>query len=199
MTSTPTRLMTADEFFCMPDDGKLYELVDGKLEEVGAASPRSSAVAALIVTLINVFVLRHKLGVVGGADWGTKLFSNPDTVRAPDVCFVRRERLPGGRVPVRFQDGVPDLLVEVLSPSDRYRKVARKVREYLAAGARLVWIIDPEERSAVVYRADGSQTDYDADGILDGEDVLPGFTLNLAEIWLDAADEPPLDESSATE
>ena len=190
MTTTPTKLITADEFFRKPDDGKLYELVEGRLEEVSAASPRSSAVAAMVLTLLNVFVRQNRLGVVGGADWGTKLFSNPDTVRAPDVCFVRAERLPGGRVPVRFQDGAPDLIVEVLSPTDRFRAVARKVREYLAAGARLVWVIDPDERSAVVYRADGTISEYEEDGVLDGGDVLPGFTLNLADIWVDAADEP---------
>lgn len=186
MTIAPERLITADEFFCMPDDGKIYELVEGRLEEVGATSPRSSAVAAAILALLYTFVHPRKLGVVGGADWGTKLFSNPDTVRAPDVCFVRMERLPGGKVPIKFQDGVPDVLIEVLSPSDRYRKTARKVREYLQAGARLVWVIDPEDRSAVVHRADGTSDEYEADGVLSGEDVIPGFTLNLADIWVDA-------------
>lgn len=187
MASTSTKLITADEFFCIPDDGGRYELVEGRLEEVGA-SPRSSAVAIAIASLLFAFVRRHKLGVVGGADWGAKLFTDPDTVRVPDVCFVRFERLPGGRVPVRFQDGAPDLVVEVLSPSDRFRRTARKVREYLETGARLVWVIDPEERSAVVYRAGGSISEYDADGVLDGGDLLPGFTLDLAEIWVDGDD-----------
>ncbi len=186
MTTTPVRLMTADEVFRMPDDGKRYELVEGRLEEVTPASPMSSAVAVAIAALLYAFVRPRKLGVVGGADWGVKLFGDPDTVRAPDVCFVRADRLPNGKVPRRFQDGVPDLVVEVLSPTDRYRRTQRKVREYLAAGARLVWVIDPDERSAVVYQADGSVSEYEAGGLLDGGDVLPGFTLNLAEIWVDA-------------
>ena len=188
MTTTPAKLITADEFFCM-SDSKMYELEEGRLVRVGATSPRSSAVAANVLILLGAFVRESRLGVVGGADWGTKLFANPDTVRALDVCFVRAERLPGGRVPVRFQDGAPDLIVEVLSPTDRFRAVARKVREYLAAGARLVWVIDPDERSAVVYRADGTISEYEEAGVLDGEDVVPGFTLNLADIWVDAADE----------
>jgi Uma2 family endonuclease len=115
MTAAPPRLMTADEFFCLPDDGKRYELVEGRLEDVGGGSPRSSAVAANILILLGSHVRPHKLGGAGGADRGAKRFADPDTVRVPDVCFVRGERLPGGRVPVRFQDGAPDLVVAVLS------------------------------------------------------------------------------------
>jgi Uma2 family endonuclease len=142
-----------------------------------------------IGALLYVFVRQHDLGEVGGADWGARLFANPDTVRVPDVAFVRKERLRDGKLPRRFQDGAPDLVVEVLSPSDRYRRTARKVAEYLRAGASLVWIIDPDERSAVVHRADGSMDEYGADGVLDGGDLLPGFTLNLAEIWKEVEDE----------
>ena len=150
------------------------------------ASPRSSAVAIAVAALLYAFVHPRKLGVVGGADWAARLFSNPDTVRIPDVVFVRAERLPGGKVPIKFQDGAPDIVIEVLLPTDRFRRIMRKEREYLAAGARLVWVIDPDDRSAVVYRADGSISEYEADGVLDGEDVLPGFTLKLADIWVDA-------------
>ena len=189
MTTTPAKLMTADEFFCLPDDDKRYELQKGRLIDVGGASPRSSAVAMAIGALLYVFVRQHNLGKVGGADWGARLFANPDTVRVPDVAFVRKERLRNGKLPRRFQDGAPDLVVEVLSPTDRYRRTARKVREYLAAGAQLVWVIDPDDRSAVVYRADGTDEDYDSDGVLDGGDLLPGFTLNLAEIWEEVEDE----------
>jgi Uma2 family endonuclease len=175
--------MTADEFFSMPDCSKLYELEEGRLVAIGPAPWRSSTVAATIGALLGTFVREHKLGKVSGADLGTKLASDPDTVRVPDVAFIRAERLPGGRRPRGFSTGASDLVVEVLSPSDRYRKTQRKVREYLAAGARLVWIIEPEDRSAVVYRADGTIEEYGADGVLNGGDLLPGFTLNLAEIW----------------
>lgn len=185
-TAEPPKLMTADEFFCMPDDGKLYELVEGRLEEVPGASPRSSAVAMNIGTLLNNFVRQHKLGKVGGADWASRLFSNPDTVRVPDVVFVRTEHLPGGKVPVRFQNGAPDLVVEVLSPSDRYRRTARKVNEYLRAGAEMIIIIDPDERSAVVHHADGRVEEHEESGLIDGGALLPGFTLSLADIWEDS-------------
>lgn len=189
MATVPTRLMTADEFLRMPDDGNSYELVEGKQVRVCPASVLSSTVAMTIGGLLSVFVRRHGLGKVGGADWGAKLAVNPDTVRAPDVAFVRRERLREGRLTRGFFAGAPDLVVEVLSPSDRYRNVTRKVQEYLAAGASLVWIIDPEDRSAVVYRADGTVQTYGEDGVLDGSDLLPGFTLSLTEIWEDVEDE----------
>jgi Uma2 family endonuclease len=184
-TTSPAKLITADEFFCMPDDGKLYELVEGRLEEVPGASPRSSAVAANIVTFLNIHVRRHKLGKVGGADWGARLFSDPDTVRVPDAVFVRTERLPNGKVPIRFQDGAPDLVVEVLSPSDRYRRTSRKVREYLDAGARIVLVIDPDDRSAVVHRPGGVIEDHAADAAIDLSEAVPGFVLNLPDIWED--------------
>lgn len=189
VASSSSRLMTADEFFCVPDDGKLYELVEGRLEEVPGASPRSSAVAAAIIGLLWNVVHPRRLGVVGGADWAARLFADPDTVRVPDVVFVRRERLPGGRAPVRFQEGVPDLVVEVLSASDRYRRTARKVREYLEAGAQIVLVVDPEDRSGVAHRADGTLEEFDADGVIDLSAAVPGFTLNLAEIWEDGGAE----------
>lgn len=189
MTATPAKLVTADEFSCMQDeDGKEYELEEGRIVEVGGASPRSSAVAATILILLGAFVRLHKLGVVGGADWRAKLTASPDSIRNPDVCFTRAARLRGGKVPLRHQAGAPDLVFEVLSPSDRYRRTVRRVREYLAAGAAVVVVVDPDERSAAVHRPDGTMEDYDGDGVLTFGDLLPGFTLNLAEIWLDAED-----------
>ena len=187
MTTRPAKLITADEFLCMPDDGALYELEEGRLVDVGGAGWRASTIAMTIGILLGTFVRRHKLGTVSGADLGVKLSDNPDTVRVPDVAFIRAERLRGNRTR-GFFSGAPDLVVEVLSPSDRYRRPARKVAEYLRAGALLVWIIDPEERSATVHRADGTVETYGADGVLDGGDLLPGFTLHLAEIWEEVED-----------
>jgi Uma2 family endonuclease len=189
MTIAEPKLMTADEFFCMPDEGKVYELVEGRLVEVGGASWRSSTIAMTIGALLTMFVRQHRLGKVSGADLGTKLASKPDTVRVPDVAFVRAERFRDGKGPRRFFVGAPDLCIEVLSPTDRYSTVRRKIREYLAAGAEQVWVIDPETRAAVVHRAGGAEDEYAEDGVIDGGDLLPGFTLRLAEIWEDVEDE----------
>jgi Uma2 family endonuclease len=126
------------------------------------------------------------LGRVLAGDAGFKLATDPDTVRGPDVAFVRQERLPK-RSPRGFAAFAPDLVVEILSPGDRVGGVLAKVADWLSAGARLVWVIDPERRIARIYRPDGTETTiHEDDGEqLDGEDILPGFTCRLAAILPD--------------
>jgi Uma2 family endonuclease len=138
-----------------------------------------------IGALLWAFIRPRNLGICATADGGMRLAADPDTVRAPDVSFVRAERLPAGGLKAGYFAGAPDLAVEVLSPTDRFSDVQRKVRDYLAAGTRLVWVIDPEARTAIVYRPDGRVTFLDEDGVLDGEDVVPDFSLALADVWVD--------------
>ena len=114
-------------------------------------------------------------------DTGFKLASDPDTVRAPDVAFISRERLPDPQTR-SFPALGPDLVVEVLSPDDRPGETLTKVGDWLEGGARLVWVIDPERRVARVYRPDGSETHLAETGTLEGEDVLPGFSCSLSSI-----------------
>jgi Uma2 family endonuclease len=186
MTNLPAeRLLTADDLMRVPDDGYRYELEDGRLIRMPPAGPLASVVAATIITLINQFVRPHRLGVVGGADFGMISARDPDTVRAPDVAFYRADRLPADGIPATYWELAPDLAVEVLSPSDRRGKVLKKVGEYLDAGTRLVWVVDPRRHTAVVYRPEGEPTILGADGALEGEDVLPGFTLALADVWVE--------------
>jgi Uma2 family endonuclease len=174
--------MTAEELLEMPDDGNFYELDEGRLIQMPPSAFRFSQVAYRLGSRIAVFVDQHGLGIYAGEQGGVRLRRNPDTVRAPDFSFVRRERaMDTGR---GYFPGAPDLVVEALSPSGRYTAVARKVAQYLAAGVRLVWVIDPEHRTAAVYRANGEVIELGEDGVLDGEDVLPGFTLPLSEIWV---------------
>jgi Uma2 family endonuclease len=126
-------------------------------------------------------VYSRGLGKVFAAETGFKLETNPDTVRAPDVAFVRRDRLPDP-VPRGYPAMAPDLAVEVLSPDDRPRAISEKVAAWLAAGAALVWVVDPERKDARVHRADGTHTHIEPGGTLDGESILPGFTLALASV-----------------
>jgi Uma2 family endonuclease len=177
--ATGTTPMTADQLAHLPDDGNRYELVEGRLIRMPPASFLSSVVAATILRIIGNFVVERGLGLCAGADGGVRLKPNPDTVRAPDVSFVRAERIPAGGLTAGYWPGAPDLAVEVLSPSDRYPEVQRKVQEYLDAGTRLVWVVDPESRTATVFHADGRSTFLAAEDVLDGEDVLPGFRLPL--------------------
>jgi Uma2 family endonuclease len=130
---------------------------------------------------LATYVKRTSAGAVCAAETGFKLTSNPDTVRAPDVAFVARERVPP-RGAHGFPALAPDLVVEVLSPDDRPGEILAKVADWLSAGARLVWVVDPERRVARIYRDDGSETVVPDQGTLEGEAVLPGFSCALAEV-----------------
>ncbi len=172
---------TAGELERVSLPGKVTELVRGRLVVREPPGTRHGAIAANLTYYISDHVRRQGLGTVFAQDTGFKIASNPDTVRAPDVAFVARERA-GGIPPRGYAELAPDLLVEVLSPDDRAAEVLAKVADWLAAGVRLVWVVDPERKEARVYRPDGSQAllgEFDA---LDGEDVLPGFSCPLAQI-----------------
>ena len=142
---------------------------------------RHGDVAMSLALVIGQFVRNHNLGRVLAAETGFKLFTNPDTVRAPDVAFVRHDRIPDPP-PRGFAPFAPDLAVEVLSPDDRRGEVLEKVADWLSAGTRLIWEIDPERRVARAYRADGTMSLLSESDLLDGEDVLPGFRCPLREI-----------------
>ncbi|MBI2760994.1 MAG: Uma2 family endonuclease [Chloroflexi bacterium] len=183
MTSAPQpHLLTAEELMELPDDGNAYELDEGRLVIMPPAKYRSSRVSARVLIRVGSFVERHDLGACTGEQGGVVLQRGPDIVRAPDVTFVRKNRLLSD-IPGYFE-GAPDLVVEFLSPSDRMARVLRKVKQYLAAGVRLIWVIDPEDRTAFIYRPGRDVIILDEDGVLDGEDVLPGFSLALSEIWV---------------
>jgi len=180
-TATTEQLLTAEDLERLPDDSSvIYELDEGRLICSSPSASLSSIVGANVLAEIAPFVKQHQLGVCLGADGGFKLWSDPDTVRAPDVSFVRADRIPKGGIPRRgFWPGAPDLAVEVLSPSNRPGEMWRRIGDLLNAGARLIWVIDPEQRTAMTIRSDGGTLLVGEDGVLDGEDVLPGFTLPL--------------------
>src|SRR5437868_8456946 len=146
---------TPEDLLSMPD-GERFELVGGQL--VGTeAGAESSWIANLVSVSITQFVQRHGLGWVFTSECGYQCFpDDPLRVRKPDVSFVARGRLPGNRIPTGHISVAPDLAVEVTSPNDHYWEVREKVEEYLAAGVRLVWVVDPKTRSIEVFRGDGS-------------------------------------------
>jgi Uma2 family endonuclease len=130
---------------------------------------------------LGAHVERTRAGQLFAAETGFTLARGPDTVRAPDIAFIRRERLPDPE-PAGFPDLAPDLVVEVLSPDDRSGDVLAKVADWLSAGTRLVWVVDPSRRLARVHQSDGTEVLVAADEALDGQDVVPGFSCTLAEI-----------------
>jgi Uma2 family endonuclease len=162
-------------------DDRLCELVDGVLVEKVMSYPES-ILAGLILSLLRAFVVPRNLGLVSGADGMMRLF--PGLVRIPDVAFASWDRIPGRRVPTEPIAGfAPDLAVEVLSKSNTPGEMARKCREYFAAGVRLVWLIDPATRTATVFTALDQATHLSANDTLEGGDVLPGFALSLQDCF----------------
>ena len=174
-------LMTAEELLMTPLPNKRTELVRGVLVVREPAGFRHGVVSAALTRLLGAHVEIHGLGVVLAAETGFHIEQAPDTVRAPDVAFVRRDRIPQP-VPLGFPALAPDLVVEVTSPNDRPGETLAKVSDWLNAGARLVWVVDPQRRQARVYRADGSESVVAEADVLDGEDVVEGFSCRLAEI-----------------
>jgi Uma2 family endonuclease len=173
--------VTADELRHMPDDGWRYELLRGRLLREPPAGAEHSWLGVTLAARLRDFVHAGELGFVFGADCGFRITTDPDTVRAPDVAFVIGDRLPGGP-PRGYVPFAPDLAVEIVSPTDRMSDVTRKVADYIDAGTRLVWIIDPVTRTAAVHRSRSDVKMLRDSDTLDGGDVLPGFRLPLAEL-----------------
>jgi len=175
-------VLTADELLYLHLPDKQVELVRGKLIVREPPGYQHGLVALSLARLLANYAHDHNLGVVVAAETGFRLFSNPDTVRAADAAFIGRERAPEPP-PRGYLALAPDLVVEVVSPSDRPGEVQGKVSDWLTAGSRVVWVLDPGRHRAIVYRADGSVDLLSEHDVLDGEDILPGFSCSLAEVW----------------
>jgi len=177
----PVRVVTAEELFQYPDS-KYYELVRGVPRVCEPPGGVHGWIAGRLVALLGDHVERLGLGTVL-VEAGYVLDRAPDTVRGPDVSFVSLARLPPDLIPEQFIPGAPDLAVEILSPSSRWSEVEETIADYLAAGARLVWVVDPGERRVIMRYPDCPPRIVAAGESLDGEDVVPGFALALAELF----------------
>jgi Uma2 family endonuclease len=183
-TVAPPQLLTADEFAHLPqpEDGSQQELVRGVVITMPPPSFYHGLCCNEIGYRLNKHVRDLKLGHITTNDSGVILERDPDTVRGPDLAFWSRERMP--TPPTKGYSAIPpDLVVEVLSPSDVYARVEPKVLQYLRAGVRMVWILVPEDRSIFVRRT-GHQGALLSNGeMLTGEDVLPGFSCPVSELF----------------
>jgi len=173
-------LMTAEDLLHTSIPDKQVDLVRGVLVVREPPGLRHGRVTVQLAVQVVGHVRAHDLGQVY-VEAGFKLARDPDTVRGPDVAFISRARLPDPE-PVRYPDLAPDLVVEIVSPGDRPGEVLAKVADWLSAGTRLVWVVDPERRLVRVYRLDGTEQIVTADQALDGEDVLPGFHCILGTV-----------------
>lgn len=186
MTATGIR-MTADELLALPDNGMRRELVAGELYEMPPAGGEHGYVGSKAHIEFGVFLKQHP--EIGGsfflAETGYRLSRNPDTVRAPDISYVNEERLPQARVR-GYPELAPDFVVEVVSPNDLADELQIKMDQWLSAGSRLVWVLYPATRSAIIYGSQGSVRLLRSDHTLCGEPILPGFSCRVRDLfWKD--------------
>ena len=178
-----TKQTTAEELLRMPDDGLRRELVGGELRTMTPAGHPHGRVAMRVGWLLTQHVEENNLGAVYAAETGFVLSRDPDTVRAPDVAFVRRERVEKVGEAGGYWPGAPDLAVEVVSPGDYYTEVEGKVADWLRAGARMVVVVDPSNRVVRVHRGPTDVATLDEGGEIAGGDVVPGWRLPVRDLF----------------
>ena len=177
-----TRLVTAEELERFPDDDYRYELVEGRLIRMSPVNFDHGRVVMRLGFLLSRHLEQHPVGVIG-TEIGFKLASNPDTVRGPDIAFLKNERVPS-RGKRGFFTGAPDLVIEVLSPEDRPGEMRHKIDGYLSRGVPLVVIVDPDDKTATMFRPGTAAVALASeDDVLDLSEVIPGFRCQLREIF----------------
>jgi Uma2 family endonuclease len=181
-TATESDVLEAERRY-----NRLYELVDGVLV-VKTLGYRESMLAGALIEILRRFVKPRKLGLVSAPDGTIRLF--PGLVRVPDVSFTSWDHFKERKVPAEpIPSLAPVLAIEVLSGSNTPAEMQRKRGEYFASGTRLVWEVDPEERTVCIYSSDGAVTRLDASQTIDGGEVLPGFSLKLSELFAELDEE----------
>ena len=181
--TTQKKLLTVDDLMAMPDDGKRYELIRGKLIEMPPTSHEHGRVAARVGRRIGNFVEEHDLGHDIAAETGVNIERDPDTMRAPDYGFISYDRM-AEPPPLRgFADVIPDLVVEVVSPHDRQPEIDAKTQMWLDAGVRLAMVVYPETQSVYAHHSDGLIVRYGIGDTVVGDPVLPGFACPVADLF----------------
>jgi len=175
--------VTAEELLRIPDDGLRRELVRGEVRTMAPAGNVHGRIAIDVSTPLDQYVRAHDLGVVFAAETGFKIAGNPDTVSAPDAAFVRRERVKAVGEVEGYWPEAPDLAVEVVSPNDLFAEVEEKVADWLAAGTRVILVVNPRARTAVVRLSEKVARILSEEEILDGGQVVPGWTLSVADVF----------------
>lgn len=175
--------VTAEELLKMPDDGMRTELVRGEVRRMAPAGNVHGRIAVNVTISLGQYVRENNLGTVYAAETGFKISSDPDTVRAPDVAFISRDRVEEMGEVEGFWPGAPDLAVEVVSPNDLYTEVEEKVLSWLEAGSRMVVVVDPRNRTVSVRRRQAEVQILMEHDTLDGGDVVPGWELPVADVF----------------
>ena len=180
MVTTPTKtpLITGEELLAMGDIGPC-ELIDGRIVPMSPTGGEHGFIELHLGSALRHFMREHNLGCVMTGEVGIYTRRQPDSVRGADVVFLSKERWPDAP-PRGFLEVAPDLVVEIMSPNDRWQDVRQKLAEYFAIGLRWVWIVEPENRAVLVFRSTTDMQQYGMDDTLVGEGSLEGFTLTVA-------------------
>jgi Uma2 family endonuclease len=175
---TQTRRMTEEEFICLTDNGRQYELVDGEPKEVPTICVHD-AIGVNLILLLGPYT--RKRGFTTSGQAGFRM--TEANIRCPHVSFTRKDRAPGGKAPDTFGSVAPDLCIEIISPSEDKADMARKVEEYFASGAEQVWHLFPETQTLVAYTSPTVFRLYTSQQEIDGGDLLPGFRSQVEALF----------------
>jgi Uma2 family endonuclease len=178
-----THLLTVADVEAMGPDAERYELIRGVLREVEGMSEHHGAIGGRAIVYIGGFALEHDLGEVFISDSRFVFPGSPPSWVAPDVAFVSAARLSSSGFSDGYSRRIPDLVMEVKSPSNTEADILEKIAVYLGGGVRLVWLVRPIERTVTVFRPHGPEQILHENDALDGEDVLPGFRLSLSDLF----------------
>ncbi|HEY4690142.1 MAG TPA: Uma2 family endonuclease [Anaerolineae bacterium] len=174
--------ITGEDLLAMGDIGSC-ELVEGRIVHMSPTGDPHAGYESNFDEYIKTFVRQHKLGKVRVGEVGIYTHRDPDTVRAADVAFISNERYARRKQKGGFLDVAPDLVVEIMSPDDRWNDVIQKLREYFSVGVRLVWVAHPETRTVYAYRSMTDVREFGESDALTGDDVLPGFSVLVASLF----------------
>jgi Uma2 family endonuclease len=180
-TSVVEGLITGDELLAMGDVGPC-ELIDGRIVRMSPTGGEHGAIEVALTARLHAHVSERRLGWVLGGEVGIYTRRNPDRVRGADAAFVSRNRL-AARPGRRFLEVAPELVVEVLSPDDRWQDIRQKIEEYFAIGVERVWVVEPENRAVLVYRSPGESERLKEGDVLEGHGRLEGFRMPVADLF----------------
>ena len=183
MMSTSTQLMTAEELIRLPSGQYRYELINGELITMSPAGHDHGRISVRLTAPLAQFVWDNDLGEVFSSDTGFQLSSKPDTVLAPDVSFIRKDRVQKVGRSQGYWLGPPDLAVEVLSPEQRDAYIKKRVAQWLSFGTKEVWIINPRTSTLTVHSPQGIVVTLTNDEFLDGREIVPGFRFSIKRLF----------------